>query len=179
MSDQPQDELALVLRRIQSLSSSAVQLSDQPTGDDVPVLTDLYEGGGPFSVVEIEQLLGSYYADDEHVDPATEALAVSTSPAGTLTQASGIKFLPADEGLDIPEEGELFTPQESDYPQLLLARQELAEAVLADMRPVIAHAIQDALAREMQALIPKLGAEVENALAGTLRERVIEGLNRP
>lgn len=183
MSDQPQDELALVLRRISSLSSPAVQPSDQSAGDDAPVLTDVYEGAGAFSMVEIEQLLAPYYADDDHAEPATQETPESLSPAppeAVAPQASGIKFLPADvdEEVDLPEEGELFTPQEFDHPQLLLARQELAEAVLADMQPMIAQVIQDVLAREMQALVPKLGAEVEGALAVTLRERVIEALKK-
>lgn len=182
MSDQPQDELALVLRRISSLSSPAVQPFDQSAGDDVPVLTDVYEGAGAFSAVEIEQLLAPYYADDDPAPAAQEIPEPSPSspPEAVASQASGIKFLPADvdEEADLAEEGELFTQPESDHPQLLLARQELAEAVLADMQPMIAQVIQDVLAREMQALVPKLGAEVEGALAVTLRERVIEVLKK-
>ena len=180
MSDQPQDELALVLRRIHALSGAAA--APAPVAEDeVPVLTDVYAGSGAFSAVEIEQLLAPYYASAEQAEPAPAA-SLAISAEGEQPQESGIKFLLAD--VDEDDEDEefadepLFAQPETMHPQLLLARQELAEAVMADMQPVIAQAIQDALVKEMQALTPKLSAEVEKALAHSLRERVIEALKK-
>lgn len=177
MSDQPQDELALVLRRIHALSGAAA-VSAPVAEDEVPVLTDVYAGSGAFSAVEIEQLLAPYYANAEQAELAAAA-SLAISAEGEHLQESGIKFLPADvEDDDEFADEPLFAQPEAMHPQLLLARQELAEAVMADMQPVIAQAIQDALAKEMQALTPKLSAEVEKALAHSLRERVVEALKK-
>ncbi len=178
MSDQPQDELALVLRRIHALSGAAA-VSAPVAEDEVPVLTDVYAGSGAFSAVEIEQLLAPYYANAEQAELAA-ATSLAISPEGEHPQESGIKFLPADVEEDDEEFADepLFAQSEAMHPQLLLARQELAEAVMADMQPVIAQAIQDALVKEMQALTPKLSAEVEKALAHSLRERVVEALKK-
>ncbi|MFJ5446307.1 hypothetical protein ACIKP9_08720 [Methylobacillus methanolivorans] len=178
MSDQPQDELALVLRRIHALSGATA--APAPVAeDDVPVLTDVYAGHGALSAVEIEQLLAPYDANAEQAEPVPAA-ALAILAEGEQPQESGIKFLPADVDEDDGEFSDepLFAQPETMHPQLLLARQELAEAVMTDMQPVIAQAIQDALVKEMQALTPKLSAEVEKALAHSLRERVVEALRK-
>ena len=54
--------------------------------------------------------------------------------------------------------------------------QELAEALIVDMQPLIAQAIHDAMVREMEALTPRLSANVEQALAERLQERVAQAL---
>ena len=181
MSDQTQDELALVLRRINALSR-ATPASVPVATDDVPVLTEVCEEAGAFSAVEIEQWLAPYYAHDDQADSAPEQAAEVSAllAAGEPPIGAGIKFLPADvdEDEEVLSEQPLFPESGATHPQLLLARQELAEAVVADMQPVIAQAIQDALVKEMQALTPKLSAEVERALAVSLRERVAEALKR-
>ncbi|MCB5190252.1 hypothetical protein LG198_05880 [Methylobacillus arboreus] len=178
MSEQSQDELALVLRRINALSRPAQPSGGKPI-DDIPVLTDVYEGADAFSAVEIEQLLAPYYAENEDAEAATQSSPEQTlSPEVDEQQTSGIKFLPADvdeAANELPQE-HLFSHPEADNPQLILARQELAEAVIADMQPLISQAIKDALAQEIQALAPRLSAEVEQVLADSLRERVIQAL---
>ncbi|WP_048811483.1 hypothetical protein [Methylobacillus flagellatus] len=177
MSDQPQDELALVLRRINALSNVATPTSGQATEDDIPILTEFYEGGGALSAIAVEQLLASYHADDVPASLGdTPEVLPSPSEGKTASQVPGIKFLPADEDVEHPRD--VSSEQETEHPPLLLARRELAEAVIADMQPVIAQAIQEALAKEMQALTPRLSAEVERVLADSFRERVLQVLKK-
>lgn len=174
MSDQTQDELALVLRRISSLSSPA---QPEPPADEVPLLTEVYRGHDAFSAVEIEQLLAAYYDSNAgNIDTKEESLQIV--PDSTLSeddqhqQAAAIKFLPVD---DEESQEESWHAEQEQY-QAMSEHQELAEALIADMQPLIAQAIHDAMVREMEALTPRLSANVEQALAERLQERVTQAL---
>ena len=184
MSDQTQDELALVLRRISSLSRP---LQPEPLADDIPVLTDIYQGRDALSAVEIEQLLAAYY-DSNAGDSNTWEQSPQIEPDSTFTesgqpqQVAGIKFLPIDDGQDYGQSvAEEESQQESwnaepEQHQPVPDHQELAEALIADMQPLIAQAIHDAMVKEMEALTPRLSANVEQALAERLQERVAQAL---
>lgn len=180
MSDQTQDELALVLRRISSLSRP---LQPEPLADGIPVLTDIYQGRDAFSAVEIEQLLAAYY-DSNAGDITTREQSPQIEPdstfteSGQLQQAAGIKFLPIDDGqpaADAESQQESWHAEPEQH-QPMPEHQELAEALIADMQPLIAQAIHDAMVREMEALTPRLSAKVEQALAERLQERVAQAL---
>lgn len=180
MGDQTQDELALVLRRISSLSSPS---QPEPPADGIPVLTEVHRGNDAFSAVEIEQLLAAYYdrsagGIDTGEQLSQIVLEPTWSEGSQPQQVAGIKFLPVDDGqlVDDEEDQQESWHAELEQHQAMPEHQELAEALIADMQPLIAQAIHDAMVREMEVLTPRLSANVEQALAERLQKRVAQAL---
>lgn len=190
MSDQ--NELALVLSRIQALSNAkAHAAAPAPAVDDgIPVLSEIYQGQDAFTAVELEQLFAPYYLADADSTQATEVLDVQESeiaqpvepefeahaesqPEPELTSQPQPSFapLPADSSIR-------FLPVDNGEPENLEApaREELVAAVLADMQPVMSDVIRQALLREVQVLGPRLSAELEAALSESVRLRMQDAL---
>ena len=190
MSDQ--NELALVLSRIQALSNAKAHAAAPATAvdDGIPVLTEVYQGQDAFTAVELEQLFAPYYLADadgtqvtevlemqereiaQPVEPEFEAHAESQpEPERTFQPQPSFAPLPADSSIR-------FLPVDNGEPENLEApaREELVAAVLADMQPVMSDVIRQALLREVQVLGPRLSAELEAALSESVRLRVQDAL---
>ncbi|GEM_PF-3352798 len=186
-----QNELALVLSRIQALSNAKAHAAAPASvvDDGIPVLTDVYQGQDAFAAVELEQLFASsdlasnLAANNEkraqqggagaaamHAAPEVEqqselpAEPESEHSLAPLLADSSIRFLPVDDGNP--------TPENLEAP----AREELVAAVLADIQPVMSDVIRQALLREVQVLGPRLSAELEAALSESVRLRVQDAL---
>lgn len=186
-----QNELALVLSRIQALSNAKAHAAAPASvvDDGIPVLTDVYQGQDAFAAVELEQLFASsdlasnLAASKEKpaqhggagataMHAAPEVKQQSELPAepesehslAPLLADSSIRFLPVDDGNP--------TPENLEAP----AREELVAAVLADIQPVMSDVIRQALLREVQVLGPRLSAELEAALSESVRLRVQDAL---
>lgn len=186
-----QNELALVLSRIQALSNAKAHAAAPASvvDDGIPVLTDVYQGQDAFAAVELEQLFASsdlassLAANNEkpaqqgwagaaamHAAPEVEqqsdfpAEPESEHSLAPLLADSSIRFLPVDDGNP--------TPENLEAP----AREDLVAAVLADIQPVMSDVIRQALLREVQVLGPRLSAELEAALSESVRLRVQDAL---
>lgn len=179
-----QNELALVLSRIQALSKAKVAAAPDPApgdeiDDGIPVLTEIYQGQDAFMAVELDHLLApensaadsrAGYADTqqpaarEQASP-TESNAQAEPVLERLSSDSSIRFLPVDDDSDQSTD-DLEPPE----------REELVAAVLEDIQPVMSDVIRQALIREVQVLGPRLSAELEAALSESVRLRVLGAL---
>lgn len=181
-----QNELALVLSRIQALSKSKMMAATpEPAVDDgIVVLTDLYQGQDALTAVDFSQLFNpetsasaSHAASanaqqhggaeaslslDEAMVPANSQLEPVSEP---LSADSSIRFLPVDDN-----NGEALENLQDPV------REDLVAAVLEDIQPVMSDVIRQALIREVQVLGPRLSAELEAALSENVRLRVLGAL---
>lgn len=194
-----QNELALVLSRIQALSNAKAHAAAPASvvDDGIPVLTDVYQGQDAFAAVELEQLFASsdlassLAASKEKPAQQSGADAAAMHAAPEVKQQFEEKFeqqseLPAEPESEhslaplladssirfLPVDDGNPTPENLEAP----AREELVAAVLADIQPVMSDVIRQALLREVQVLGPRLSAELEAALSESVRLRVQDAL---
>ena len=192
MSDQ--NELALVLSRIQALSNAKAHAAAPATAvdDGIPVLSEIYQGQDAFTAVELEQLFAPYYLADADSTQVTEVLDVQereiAQPVEPEFEAHAesqpepepeLAFQPQPSFAPLPADSSIrFLPVDNGEPENLEApaHEELVAAVLADMQPVMSDVIRQALLREVQVLGPRLSAELEAALSESVRLRVQDAL---
>lgn len=182
-----QNELALVLSRIQALSKSKATAAgmadtaiDQNADDGIPVLTEIYQDQDALTAVEWSQVfVAESPASAVHDSTLGHAVSEQGSTVNAVVEAnpqaeplyaglssdSSIRFLPVDDGNAEAMDG-LQDP----------VREELVAAVLEDIQPVMSDVIRQALIREVQVLGPRISAELEAALSENVRQRVLGAL---
>ncbi|MCB5188369.1 hypothetical protein LG200_10195 [Methylobacillus caricis] len=189
MSEQANDELALVLSRINALTRPKVETRDEnpPTeplaADDIPLLTEIYDGQEAFSPVEIEQLFAPFYQDEELqsvVDGDPGLISETEMNMDEDIQAHQIKFLPVEDSQQDSGESDQPLPDDQTLvavsPELLQTNSELVEAIMADMKPLVQHAVKQAVQQELQHIALELEARLEQELNASLRARVQQEL---
>lgn len=162
------DELALVLNRINALRDP--HITSGPA-DNIPVLTEIYDGNGVFKAVTMEQLLSATSQNSAVPDVRTEPMVPVARPA----PASSIKFLPMDPEAGLVQDN--LTVNDGTGGMQPVPR-ELAASMINSMQPLIAQVVQGTLEREIELLLPQLGIEVERVIAERLREHIEQALNR-
>ncbi|SNR78510.1 hypothetical protein SAMN05192560_1057 [Methylobacillus rhizosphaerae] len=158
------DALTVVLNRINALRDPHIVSGP---ADDIPVLTEIYEGGGVFKAVAMEQLLSA--------TPQNSAPDVRPAPMMPVARpASSIKFLPMETEAGLAQDN--MSP--NDGTDMQPVPRELATNMVKSIQPLIAQVVQGTLEREVESLLPQLGQEVERVIAERLREHIEQALNR-
>ncbi|MCB5185606.1 hypothetical protein LG201_10365 [Methylobacillus gramineus] len=190
MSEQSRtsDELALVLSRINALTTSGIEARTEAASidatalaPDIPVLTEIYDGQDALSPLEIERLFAPFYQDQANQstleDTQAPVSATTLAEASDEGMASPIKFLPVEDNQQDGSEELWAEPEVSASPALLLARGELVETILTDMWPLVQQAVKQAVQQELQHVTLELEARLEQELTTSLRARIQQALD--